>query len=206
MFPSRIPFALSEANALTLITAVLPSSASQVFPGPSGPEGHSMLWILLKLGLDEDGDASMCALDKGTGTRDDENGVAPVENGTLGLLVLLSAVLLSWNDAMNDPAKNKLEAEELVVMDNTSPAAPAKPPKGALDQELALGSHTATDDPGDANFPPTHTLLFFTSQYTALTSPLGPLDPNAEKVPEDWAYDAMLLAEMPPMDEKDPAT
>ena len=126
----------------------------------------------------------MCALDSGTGTRDDENGVAPVENGTLGLLVLLS-VPLPWNDAMNDPAKNMLEAEELDVMDNTSPAAPANPPKGALDQELAWGSHTATDDPGDVNFPPTHTLLFFASQYTALTWPLGPLDPNAEKAPED---------------------
>lgn len=201
-----MPFALSDANALMLITAVLPSWASQLFPGPSGPEGHSMFWILLKLGSDEDGDASICALERGTGTRDDEKGVAPVENGTLGLLVLLSVVLLPWNDAINDPAKKMLEAEELDVMDNTSPAAPARPPKGALDQELALVSHTATDDPGDVNFPPTHTLLFFASQYTALTSPLGPLDPNAEKAPEDWAYDAMLLAEVLPIDEKDPAT
>jgi hypothetical protein len=139
------------------------------------------------------------------GTSDEENGVAPLENGTLGLLVVFNAVPLPWNDVMNEPAKNMLEAEEFEVMDSTSAAAPERPPKGAFDQESALVFHKATDEPGEVNLPPTQTLLSPASQYTALISPFGPLDPSAAKVPRDCAYDAMLVADVPFIDENEPA-
>jgi hypothetical protein len=93
------------------------------------------------------------------GTSDEENGVAPLENGTLGLLVLFNAVPVPWKDVMNEPAKTMLEADEFEVMESTSAAAPERPPKGAFDQEPALVSHTATAEPGEVNFPPAHTLL-----------------------------------------------
>lgn len=187
------------------MTEVHPSAANQEFPGPSGPAGHNAFCILVKPASLLEGDASTCAPDNGTGTSEDENGVAPLENGTLGLLVLFSVDPVPWNDVINDPAKNIVDAEELEVMERTSAAAPDKPPKGGFDHVLVVISHTATDEPGDVNFPPTHTLLFALSQYTALMLPLGPLEPMAAKAPDDCVYDAILLAAVPPMDEKDPA-
>ena len=98
------------------MTAVFPLAASQVFPGPSGPAGHKIFSMLLDCELVE-GDASMiiCTACNGMGTSD-ENGVAPLEKGTLGLLVLFNAAPLPWNDMTNDPAKNMLEAEEFAVI------------------------------------------------------------------------------------------
>lgn len=155
----------------------------------------------------EDGDASIsiCAACNEMGTSDEENGVAPLENGTLGLLVLFNEVPVPWNDVMNEPAKTILKADEFDVMESTSAAAPERPPKGAFDQEPAFVSHTATAEPGEVNFPPTHTLLSVSSQYTALISPFGPLDPSAAKAPEDCVYDATLLAEVPFIVENEPA-
>lgn len=205
MFPSRIPLALSDVNVRMLMTAVFPSAANQVFPGPSGPDGHSAFCISVNPVSVLDGDASTCAPDNGTGTSEDENGVAPLEKGTLGLLVLFSGAPVPWNDAINEPAKNRVDADELDVMERTSAAAPERPPNGGRDHELEFMSHTATDEPGDVNLPPTHTLLFCPSQYTALISPLGPLEPRAAKAPDDCVYDAILFAEVPLMDENDPA-
>lgn len=88
------------------------------------------------------------------------NGVAPEENGTFGLFVeLITVVELLPKDVTKEPAKNKLEAEEFVVMDSTSDVAPDKPPNGGADQELAFVSQTATALPGVVKLPPTHTLL-----------------------------------------------
>jgi hypothetical protein len=109
----------------------------------------------------DEGEATTCALDSDTGTREEENGVAPLEKGTLGLLVLFNAEPFPWNDVMKEPAKNTLDEEELEVIERTSAAAPERPPKGACDQEFAFVSHTATDEPGEVNFPPAHTLLLF---------------------------------------------
>lgn len=187
------------------MTAVFPSAANQVFPGPSGPDGHNAFCILVNPASVLDGDASTCALDSGTGTSEDENGVAPLEKGTLGLLVLFSGDPVPWNDVIKEPAKNSVDWEELEVMERTSAAAPERPPNGGLDHEFEFRSHTATDEPGDVNLPPTHTLLFLSSQYTALISPLGPLEPRAAKAPDDCVYDAILVAEVPLNDENDPA-
>lgn len=107
------------------------------------------------------------------GTKEEEKGVAPAENGTFGLFVLFTVELLP-NVVTKDPAKNKLLAEELVVIESTSDEAPASPPKGGADHELELVSHIATACPGDANEPPTQTFLLELSQKMALTSPLGP--------------------------------
>jgi hypothetical protein len=165
-----------------------------------------MLSMLEKFGSEEEGDASISALCNGIGTSDEENGVAPGENGTLGLLVPLIVILLP-KFVMNEPAKKRLEAEELVVMDRTSPAAPPKPPNGGADHEFALVSHIATDDPGEEKRPPTHTLSFGASQKIELTSPFGPslASPNAVKVWLEDENDATLLDVVPFIDEKRPA-
>ena len=159
-----------------------------------------------KLGSEEEGEGSISALCNGIGTSDEENGVAPGENGTLGLLVPLIVMLLP-NAVMNEPAKKRLEAEELVVMESTSPAAPPSPPNGGADQELALVSHIATDDPGEVKRPPIHTRLFGSSQKIELTSPFGPslAPPSALN---DWLEDekdATLFDVVPFIDEKRPA-
>ena len=62
---------------------------NQVLPGPSPPAGQRMLEILLNPDSDEDGLATTSAMMRGRGTREEENGNAPVEKGTLGLLVPL---------------------------------------------------------------------------------------------------------------------
>ena len=153
-----------------------------------------------------EGDASICAPSKGIGTKEEENGVAPEEKGTFGLFVLLTTVVLSPNEVINEPAKNKLSAEELVVMERTSDDAPDSPPNGGADHKFALVSQTATACPGDVNDPPTQTLLWESSQKIALTSPLGPPLPTALNDPSDGENDATLLAEVPFIDENVPAT
>lgn len=110
-----------------------------------------------------------------------------------------------WKDVMNEPAKKRLESEELDVIERTRPSAPVKPLKGGLDQEFAEVSHTATAAPGEVNKPPTQTFLFFASQKMASISPFGPLDPKDENLPEDDVYEAILEAEVEPMDENEPA-
>lgn len=106
---------------------------------------------------------------------------------------------------INEPAKKRLDSEELVVMDSTRPSAPVKPLNGGLDQEFADVSHTATDAPGEVNEPPTQTLLSLVSQNTASISPLGPFEPRAANLPEDGVYEAILEAEVEPIDENEPA-
>jgi hypothetical protein len=88
-----------------VMRAVFPSAANQLFLGPSGPEGHRVFCILVNPASVVEGDASTCAPDSGTGTREEENGVAPLEKGTLGLLVLFNDDPLPWNDVMKEPAK-----------------------------------------------------------------------------------------------------
>lgn len=133
--------------------------------------------------------------------------MAPVEKGTLGLLepVLFTTVPFPWKEMMNDPAKKRLDAEELVVIESTSAAAPDKPPNGGADQELALVSQTATAAAGEVKLPPTHTWLLDVSQNMVLTSPLGPLLPNALNAPVDGEYDATLVAVVPLIDVNSPA-
>lgn len=135
---------------------------------------------------DVEGDASICAPSKGIGTKEEENGVAPEENGTFGLFVLLTTVeVLLPNSVIKDPAKKRLSADELVVMDKTSEDAPDSPPKGGADHAFAFASQTATAFPGVENEPPTQTLLCASSQKMAFTSPSGPPLPTALNVPFD---------------------
>jgi len=124
------------------MTAVFPLAVSQVFPGPSGPAGHKIFSMLLNCESVEEGDASMmiCVACNGMGTSDEENGVTPLEKGTLGLLALFNAAPLPWNDATNDPVKNMLAAEEFIVIENTSAAAPERPPKGAFNHGVPYGN------------------------------------------------------------------
>lgn len=98
-----------------------------------------------------EGDASIWTLSKGTGTSDDVNGVAPAEKGTLGLLVPfnVTGLVLLPNEAMNEPEKNRLLRDEFEVIDNTSAAAPDRPPNGGADHDDDLTFHTATEDAGD---------------------------------------------------------
>jgi hypothetical protein len=151
---------------------------------------------------DVEGCASICAPCKGMGTKEEENGVAPAENGTLGLFVVLM-VELSPKLVMNDPAKNRLFSDEFVVMENTSDAAPDSPPKGGADHEFEFVSQTATACPGDEKLPPTQIFLLDSSQKIALTSPDGPPLPRALNF--DDANEAILLADVPLMDENNPA-
>jgi hypothetical protein len=122
------------------------------------------------------------------GTRDWVKGVPPAEPGTLGLFVPFRTVVpfpLPTNEVRKEPAKNRLLSDELDVMDRTRPSAPSRPLKGGADQEAALGSQTATDVPGEVKPPPTHSLLFFVSQYTVSISPFGPFEPRAAKAADE---------------------
>lgn len=91
---------------------------------------------------------------------------------------------MPWKDVIKDPVKNRLAWEAFVVIDETSAAAPARPPKGGADHEDAFASQTATADAGEENWPPAQSLLFVESQKRAFTGPLGPPVPRAENVPE----------------------
>lgn len=161
VLPNLIPLALRNENVLAVTCALLPSAPNHVFPAPSSPAGHRMLAISLNDESDDDGCPSSSAPCSGMGTSDDENDVAPVENGTLGLFVLLTVVPLPWNEARKEPAKKRDDAEELVVMERTSPPAPVRPPKGADDHEFCFASHTRT---ASVKSPPAQTWLFAESQ------------------------------------------
>ena len=63
---------------------------------------------------------------KGIGTSEDEKGVAPAENGTLGLLFVLLRTIVVFeldapNDVINEPEKKRLASDALVVIDVTGP-------------------------------------------------------------------------------------
>ena len=90
VLPKRRPAALRELKVRTVMTAVVPFIANQDCPGPSSPVGQRMLRISEKLESDEEGAGSTSTSSRGTGTRDEEYGEAPGENGTLGLFVLLT--------------------------------------------------------------------------------------------------------------------
>ena len=159
-----------------------------------------MLWISRKSGSDEEGFGSTSTSSRGTGTRDEENGEAPEENGTLGLFVPL--MLPPWKLVTKDPAKNRLESDEFEDIESTRPLLFAgSPPNGGADQEEDEGFQTATNDDGDENSPPTQTRLLLTSQYTERTAPLGPPEPRADILLEEGVYDAMYWAGVFPNDE-----
>ena len=106
-------------------------------------------------------------------------------------------------DATNEPEKKRLDWDELDVIEKTSAVVPVSPPKGAADQDDEAVSQTATDAPGEVNWPPAHTCLFALSQKSARTTPLGALEPRAEIDPDE--YDATLAADVLPTVEKLPA-
>lgn len=163
VLPKRRPAALRELKVLTVMTAVVPSIANHDCPGPSSPVGQRMLRMSEKLGSDDDGAGSTSTVPKGTGTRDDENGEAPGENGTLGLFVPLTELL--WKLVTKEPAKNRLDWDEFEDIASTSPLlVVGSPPNGGADQEEDEGFQIATNDDGVENWPPTQTRLLATSQ------------------------------------------
>lgn len=205
VFPRRMPLAVMKDNVRTVMVAVFPSGPNQLFPAPSAPAGQRMSDTVVKPASFEDG-ADMAEALIGMGTREEEKGVAPAENGTLGLFVPLRAVEpFPTNEVMKEPAKNRLLSEELDVMESTRPSAPTRPLKGGGDQEAALGSQTATEVPGEVKLPPTQSLVFLVSQYTASMTPFGPPEPSAANAPEEGVYDAMFVAGVPAIEEKEPA-
>jgi hypothetical protein len=120
--------------------------------------------------------------------REEENGVAPRENGTFGLLVpFRTTEPLSWKEVMKEPAKKRLASDEFVVMERTSDRAPVTPTKGGFDHKPDLISQRATDDPGDVKLPPAQIFPSFTSQNTVFTWPLGPPEPKAANAPDENA-------------------
>jgi len=94
-------------NERAVICALFPSAASHDCPGPSAPEGHRIAWTLLNAGFVEDGEPSICAFWSGNGTKEEENGVAPCEKGTLGLFVVFK-LPLAWKAVMKEPEKRRL--------------------------------------------------------------------------------------------------
>jgi hypothetical protein len=138
-----------------------------------------MFLILLNCESVDDGEPSTSAFMRGIGTRDDENGDAPGDGGTFGLLELFKfGPPGPWNEVVKDPVKNKLESDELPLMDRTLGFEPVSPPKGGFDHVDDPISQKATLDPGEVNWPPTQMRFSFISQYIALTAPFGPPDPK----------------------------
>jgi hypothetical protein len=123
-----------------------------------------MFWILLKEASEDEGEPCTCAASRGTGTREDENGVAPWEKGTFGLFVVFKTEPFPLKDATKDPAKKRLAWKSLVVIDKTSAAAPVRPPKGGADHDDAFVSQTATAEAGEEKWPPARSLLRSESQ------------------------------------------
>jgi hypothetical protein len=95
------------------------SAANHVFPVPSGPAGQSIFLMSPKPACDDEGDPSTWEFCKGTGTREEENGDAPAEKGTLGLLVPFKTAFPLPKAVTKDPVKNRLASEELVVIEVT---------------------------------------------------------------------------------------
>ena len=106
---------------------------------------------------------------------------------------------------MNEPAKNMLESDEFVVMEKTRDWAPERPTKGGGDHKPDLGSQTATAWPGEVKLPPTHTFPSFGSQNIVSTWAFGALEPRAANTPEAGVYDATLIADVPSIEENEPA-
>ena len=159
-----------------------------------------MLRISRKSASDEEELGSTSTSSRGIGTRDEENGEAPEENGTLGLFVPL--IPPPWKLVTKDPANNRLDSDEFEDIESTRPLLFAdSPPNGGADQEEEEGSQTATNDDGDENSPPTQTRLLLVSQYTERIAPLGPPEPRADTLPEEGEYDAMFWAGVLPNDE-----
>ena len=206
VFPSRIPPADSDANARTVITAVVPSSPYQVFPAPSGPAGQRMSAMSLNPASVVLADVVTSAPLSGTGTREDEKGDAPAEKGTLGLFEPVREVVELPKSVMKEPEKNRLDCEAFVVMDDTSAAAPVRPSNGGADQEDDAVFQTATPRDGDVKRPPAHTFDPAWSQKSACTSPSGPPEPRAANDAVFGVYEATLLADTPPSEVKLPAT
>ena len=75
--------------------------------------------------------------------------MAPCEEGTFGLLVVFKTDPLKF--AIKDPAMKRLAWEAFVVMDETSAAAPLRPPNGGAFHEEAFVSQTAMADAGEVN-------------------------------------------------------
>ena len=74
-----------------------PFCASQVLPGLLGPAGQRIIDTLETWGWGLLGEASTIWIPvpiRAIGTREDEKGVAPIENGTPGLLVFSGVVAL----------------------------------------------------------------------------------------------------------------
>ena len=113
----RTPLAERKEKARTVIKGEESSAASHVFPLPSGPAGQRIFLMSLKPACDDEGAPSTWAFCKGTGTREEENGDAPAEKGTLGLLVPFKTAFPSPKAATKEPVKNRLDSEELVVME-----------------------------------------------------------------------------------------
>lgn len=112
----------------------------------------------------------------------------------------------------NEPVKKRLFSDELVVMDRTSEAVSKRPPNSGADLALELVSRNATAWPGFENAPPAQTLLLELSQKRALALPesldltRGPIAERAWKDEEETEAEATLLADVPLMDENEPAT
>lgn len=112
---------------------------------------------------------------------------------------------VSWKVVTNEPAKNLLESDEFVVMEKTRDWAPERPTKGGADHKPDLGSQIATAWPGEVKPPPTHTFLSLKSQNMVSTWAFGALELRGANVPEAGVYDATLIADVPSIEENEPA-
>lgn len=133
---------------------------------------------------DDEGAGSTSTSSRGMGTRDEEYGEAPGENGTLGLFVPLMGP--PWKLVTKDPENNRLDWDEFENIERTWPLlVVGNPPNGGVDQEEEEGFQMATSDDGDENCPPAQTRLLAVSQYTVRMTPSGPPEPRADILPEE---------------------
>lgn len=114
-----MPSAEKTENVRIVIRGVELSDANQLFPLPSGPAGQRMLLILLKPAAEDEGEPSTWAFSRGIGTRAEENGDAPDEKGTFGLLVPFKIASPLPKDVKKEPAKKRLASDEFVVIEVT---------------------------------------------------------------------------------------
>lgn len=139
VFPRRMPLAVMNRNVRTVITEGDPSRVLQEFPGPSAPAGQRMLLALEKPDVREDGEPTISAPPRGTGTKDVEKGVAPDDWGTFGFEMFWASEVLEPNWVRKDPPKSRLEDAMFGVMEKTCDDEPVRPTKGGGDQELFAG-------------------------------------------------------------------